>query len=77
MIRVVGSSTSLGAPYGFNCSLFVTGLPAWAESMERVEQVERVDAGKRAHGGDRTTALPPADVSEQYIAPDWRAAVRL
>jgi chromosome segregation ATPase len=47
-------------------ALFVTGVPAWAESMERVEQVERVTPGVP---GGTDTALPPAAVSEQTSRP--------
>ena len=63
MIRVVGSSL---ARHMALIALFVTGVPAWAESVERVEQVERVAPGVPA-GTD--TALPPAAVSEQISRP--------
>jgi len=63
MIRVVGSSL---ARHMALIALFVTGVPAWAESVERVEQVERVAPGMPA-GTD--TALPPAAVSEQTSRP--------
>jgi septal ring factor EnvC (AmiA/AmiB activator) len=63
MIRVVGS---LLARHMALIALFVTGVPAWAESVERVEQVERVAPGVPA-GTD--TALPPAAVSEQTSRP--------
>ena len=63
MIRVVGSSL---ARHMALIALFVTGVPAWAESVERVEQVERVAPGVPA-GTD--TALPPAAVSEQTSRP--------
>ena len=63
MIRVVGSSL---ARHTALIALFVTGVPAWAESAERVEQVERVAPGVPA-GTD--TALPPAAVSEQISRP--------
>ena len=63
MIRVVGSSL---ARHMALIALFVTGVPAWAESVERVEQVERVTPGVPA-GTD--TALPPAAVSEQTSRP--------
>ena len=48
MIRVVGSSL---ARHMALIALFVTGVPAWAESVERVEQVERVDAGSARGNG--------------------------
>ena len=63
MIRVVGSSL---ARHMALIALFVTGVPAWAESMERVEQVERVTPGVPAW---TDTALPPAAVSEQTSRP--------
>jgi len=63
MIRVVGSSL---ARHMALIALFVTGVPAWAESVERVEQVERVAPGVPA-GTD--TALPPVAVSEQTSRP--------
>jgi len=63
MIRVVGSSL---ARHMALIALFVTGVPAWAESMERVEQVERVTPGVP---GGTDTALPPAAVSEQTSRP--------
>ena len=62
MIRVVGSSL---ARHTALIALFITGVPAWAENVERVEQMERVAPGVPA-GTD--TALPPA-VSEQVSRP--------
>jgi chromosome segregation ATPase len=63
MIRVVGSSL---ARHTALIALFVTGVPGWAESVERVEQVERVALEVPA-GTD--TGLPPAAVSEQTSRP--------
>jgi chromosome segregation ATPase len=63
MIRVVGSSL---ARHTALIALFVTGVPAWAESVERVEQVERVALEVPA---ETDTALPPAAVSEQTSRP--------
>lgn len=63
MIRVVGSSLARQTAL---IALFVTGVPAWAESVERVEQVERVALEVPA-GTD--TAAPPAAVSERTSRP--------
>ena len=67
MIRVVGS---LLARHMALIALFVTGVPAWAESVERVEQVERAAPGVPAGNGHGVRVR--ADV-----APGRRAAVRL